>query len=85
LADDGDVAVSEPTLTTTAQSVTVASGVWVLDGMEHCGDLFGRPCTSSFPSPQCPAGTAAGQVCPSPGAFCFKTLTSAWVRIFQCQ
>lgn len=67
------------------RSVTVSSGVWVLDGTESCNDLFARPCTSTFPDPQCASASPAGQPCPSIGQWCYKTWTAGWFRAFQCR
>lgn len=57
---------------------------WHLIATENCLDVYGRACTSTFPSPQCAAGTAAGQPCSPSGALCFKTVTSASFREFRC-
>lgn len=84
--DEGGITTPEPGAETTlAQSVAVTSGVWVLDSTESCADLFQRSCTATFPSPQCPAGSVAGQPCSMIGAWCYKTITAGWFRAYQCQ
>lgn len=67
-----------------ANQVEVSSRVWVLDGWNHCGDVYGRPCTSSFPAPQCTESNPAGQPCSTWG-WCYKTVTSGWFMAFECR
>lgn len=57
---------------------------WQEQTVEMCFDWFLTFCTSSFPSPQCPAAPA-GQPCSPSGAVCYQTLTKLTFRYYECQ
>lgn len=76
---------AEPTTSTDESSQeisTTAASVWV-SVTESCRDFFNRPCTSTFPSPQCPPAVTEGAVC-SGTAQCFRTLSPTAFKIFDC-
>jgi len=64
--------------------VATSTGTWQFLTRESCIDLFGRNCTSSFPSPQCPPN-AQGKSCSPVGSFCYDTISSGTVDLYRCR
>lgn len=90
-ANPSDVRPLEPAARATAPTGdghppldNLTGTTWQEQTVEMCFDWFLTFCTSSFPSPQCPAAPA-GQPCSPAGAVCYKTLTKLTFRYYQCE
>lgn len=72
--DAGELGETEPTTAETASSLEGVMALrWNLLTIENCIDIFLRPCTSTFPAPQCISANPQGTTCPQLGRACFKS------------
>lgn len=46
---------------------------WNLLTVENCIDIYLRPCTATFPSPQCINANPQGTTCPQLGRACYRS------------
>lgn len=68
-------AQERPSKTEDVPAPSLTGGTLHLIATENCFDIFMRPCTSTFPSPQCAPGPYDGKPCsPATGWSCFQTL-----------
>lgn len=59
-----------------------------LQQMESCVDRFGRQCSSTFPTPQCPTGITPGADCTAygNGYTCYQTIPPGnYYNFFKCE
>lgn len=68
------------------QGLSVSSnGTWHYVWTENCLDIWGRACTATFPSPQCPSSNPEGMPCTiGPNFECYVTLTGASFEYYNC-